>query len=156
MGEHKGSTHPPERARISNSLKALKAYFSEDPDQQICICIDQLASAWHSVVSESQDIVDLPLSKEDEIVKQLAGGWLAKNPLPPPPDAATLAEMWEVVIPELVAFRPPFEQVTIDLPRVISPIEAVIVTVIYYYSAFYRENNEFYENSKGPVRVGSV
>lgn len=55
-----------------------------------------------------------------------------------------LDEIWDKVRPELDAARPPIEKVGIGVPESISPTEALLASIIYYYSGAYKESNVYY------------
>jgi dCTP deaminase len=63
-----------------------------------------------------------------------------------------LDSIWSLVKKELDDFRPPFEGVSIEKPICITPIDALIVTTLYFYGCVYEEKNKFYISSKHNVQ----
>ncbi len=51
-------------------------------------------------------------------------------------------------MPELNAFRPPFEKVSRERPKAISPIDSVIITSLYYYGGQYQLSNDYFLTNK--------
>jgi dCTP deaminase len=86
----------------------------------------------------------------------MAFDWVQKllqdEQIKPPNWLAEIEFIWDLVTPELVSFRPPFERVDRNRPQAISPIQAVIGTVLYYYGEHFRQagGNEYFEYSKQP------
>lgn len=141
------SSHPPELTRIENSLNILKSYTSSQPEIQACFdgmngYFSDLEKYLHSKKTSEK-------SAEDVLAEDLAVTINVDSEFNSLIEGDELNDIWNLVVPELDAFRPPFEKVSKNKPAIISPIEAIIATSIYYYGENYKRRNEYFAANAG-------
>lgn len=145
-GKTASHTHPGEANRIEKSLTNLKKCENNDPD--IRTCLSTMTSVWDELFDDLKRGAET-LRPEDTKAQELAGRWLKTSKFSPLRwSRSDLEDAWKKVTPELNAFRPPFETVSDASPSPITPIESVLVAVIYYYGGFYKKHNHYYLESK--------
>ncbi|WP_420266140.1 dCTP deaminase [Candidatus Magnetominusculus dajiuhuensis] len=140
-------SHPSQVSRFLNSYKKLKDYFSESEqaNKGLNICIKNMIDNISPLLGNTlKPLDDEHQDKIEQFSSEVAGkisDMLTITPSKP------LEEIWKLVEPEINAFRPPFEKVSENQPEIISPIEAVTATSIYYHGKHYTEHNDFYKVS---------
>jgi len=140
LNDSGSETHPPEQNRIDMAFDRLCSITSST---------EELNEGLKNIIAKIKSLNDKKLLdfKKDETAQKLTNkifeshsiqGFLAKW---------RIEEIWEKVKPELDAFRPPVEKVNDGIPEIISPIESIIGTVIYYYGGYYLTSNEYFQKS---------
>jgi dCTP deaminase len=153
--EEINDSHPPEITRIQNSLTKLKEYKPRNED--FLGCLENIYHSWFALLEEYLDDwkkitkENSGLNKENENAKTLAK--IAEENFSKKMNVENysqkrLDEIWEMVVPELDAFRPPVETVSREKPRVISPFNAIVGTLAYYFGDQYAKTNEFFNSNK--------
>jgi dCTP deaminase len=137
------TTHPPELSRVHQSYQSLKSFTSANDAVKEC-----LVAMVTSVADFETDLSLFTKTTDDEFSEQVADTIHQKTGLTSPFDSNVLDEIWSVVATELNAFRPPFESVNSDPPKLIPPTAAVVATSLYYYGKFFEKENEYYIHSK--------
>jgi dCTP deaminase len=137
------TTHPPELSRVHQSYKSLKSLTT--PNIAVSECLRIMVN---HVADFETDLNSFNKSSDDEFSEQVADTIHQKTGLTSPYDSKLLDEIWSAISTELDAFRPPFESVNSDPPKLISPTAAVVGTTLYYYGAFFEKQNEYYTQSK--------
>jgi hypothetical protein len=155
------SDHPRDEHRIAQSWSALQLVQEsaeqqlQDSDDRLALrllqSITSIAESFRPLLSTLPDETKIVLSREDQLAKTFAKEFIEANDcLPEPPDLQCILTSWRKVVPELDAFRPPFETCSnADLPEIISPPAALIGATLYYHGKAFVEN-EFYVRSKKP------
>jgi len=150
--DYENKSHPPEKYRIKKSLESLKAYRVSSAELQDLL--GKMEEGWADVLKKRlkewekeeeawEDKVAL-LQTENAIKKikipspLYSGGGLAND----------LDSIWSTVLRELDEFRPPFEKVSKDNPEIISPLQAIVGTTIYYYGSQYQRSNQFFKHNQ--------
>jgi dCTP deaminase len=87
-------------------------------------------------------------TSDDEFSERVAETILQQTNLNSPYNEEYIDQAWELVSPELNAFRPPFEKVSTGVPELISPTLAVTITSIYFYGRCYEKYNDYYLHSE--------
>jgi dCTP deaminase len=137
------TTHPPELSRIIQSYQSFKSLHSTN--ESISECLSKVMDHFAGLETDLQTFVK---SGDDEFSEQLAGTIHKTTRLSSPYDDSYLSKIWFLVVPELNAFRPPFESVNSSVPKLISPTAAVVVTSLYYYARYFVTNNEYFLHTR--------
>ena len=148
------STHPSEISRIELATRRLKEYGHdiqggdslENSLQELNRLIENINIKLNLSRSSTQ------YSKYTELISNI----FDQSHINEFNKQHDILKCWHKVLPELNAFRPPLE--VASTCEIISPIEGLIVTTIYYYSDLYKVQNEYYlsvndqENKKKKLR----
>lgn len=140
---HGTKTHPSVSSRVHLSYKRIKDGLGKC--QGISVYISRMLELFNN---------DIYMQKVDEYYANMfltIKGIIGEAKLEDFYQTRDLNEIWDKVRPELDAVRPPIEKVGIGVPESISPTEALLASIIYYYSGAYKEKNVFYvppKNSK--------
>lgn len=132
-------THPSINRRINRSRTQLLAYAKGD---------DSLSADFENLLSEfgRQDNRGLLLEEGlDKIALETANSLHQNSPLKISKryNPQSILNIMAKVTPELDAFRPPFETVNDKWPTLITPIEALMASVLYFHIENF-DNNEFF------------
>jgi len=139
----KTKTHPSTKLRIQKSLKDLESY--SDKSYIISEYIKTLQNYFKDVISS-----EITEDDEDIFCQKISTSLLSKFNILTKLNDKALNKMWVKLRVELDAFRPPFESYTNSGREILTPIEIIIGSTIYYYSKVYKEANEFYKESLEP------
>jgi deoxycytidine triphosphate deaminase len=134
-------THPPGQKRIEMAFNRLKS---------VSLNAGKLKDEFDKIIESVSPLIDEPVSKlsnEDEVNLELALKIYNHSPLKTFQETWDIKKIWEKVKPELDSFRPPFEKVSEQLPEIISPVEAIVGTVIYFYGGGFYKSNEYFLKS---------
>ena len=136
-------THPPENTRMEESLDSLKNYNSTSTEIKKCFT---------NLIEYFPDIQpSLPFENEDDkFARGLAESIHSTSSFQNGYDEKIFINKWNEIIPELDAFRPPFEKVNREKPKIISPIDAIIASSLYYYGKQYILTNDYYRTNDQP------
>jgi dCTP deaminase len=137
------NTHPPEKIRIEQSLASLKTYKSNN--KVIQTCFTNLVKYFEQI--EDAPNLPFPPNKDDDFSQKLAELIHSTSNFQNGYDLTDIEDKWNEIRPELDAFRPPFEKVSRESPKSISPIDAIIVTSLYYYGEHYKLSNDYYRTN---------
>jgi dCTP deaminase len=135
-GDRPNSTHPPVKDRILESLESIKG-FRDATSSAVASSLDNVFSGWQPLTKDLRPATDA----DAELVRTLASVVIQAAIFPKPLPPGNLSDAWDLVSPELVAFRPPFEPVSDARPRPITPLQAVAVATLYYYGEHYKEKD---------------
>jgi len=145
--QHSSSvTHPPEFSRIQQSFNKLKNYHASIPE--VSKCLNTMVSYFKSFDTDLSAFVK---STDDDFSERLAGEIHQQTNLTSLYESTYLDKIWGLVVNELDSFRPPFETVDAEIPKLVSPTIAVVGTSIYYYGRYFESANEYYLHSEEAV-----
>ena len=133
-GDQPNSSHPPVKDRILESLKSIDGYLDAS-SSALAKSLGNIVSGWQPLTGNLQPATDT----DAKLVRSLAGVVIEAPDFPKSLQPETLSEAWDLVSPEVVAFRPPFESIGDARPRPITPIQAVAVATLYYYGEHYKD-----------------
>lgn len=131
-------THPPVTNRINYSLENLKKQTSRIGE--LTTCLKNLALNFKEASRNDNRYIKL--------AEDIAAGFLSKYVhISPAFDEANLETAWNIVTPELNSFRPPFETVSINTLKLITPSQALVCGTLYFHGKHYEKGNEFFLQS---------
>ena len=131
-------THPPVCNRIHLSRKALNNFISIN--SELTQCVDKLKMVFSEVAKKDYPYIILAEQISENYIKSMHINEVFNEPY--------LQKSWRMVAPELNAFRPPFETVSIGEPILITPAQNLVCSTIYFYGQQYLKTNDFYLQSK--------
>ena len=139
-------THPSEISRIELATERLKEYENKNSikdDDSLSTSLQKL----NSVIKNINIRLNLPQysSQYNRKYTELISKIFKESHIYEFHNQQDILECWHKVLPELNAFRPPLE--VVSTCETISPIEALIITTIYYYSEIYKSKNQYYLNA---------
>jgi len=149
-------THPAVEGRILNCLGSLRRYKAPNTAQldaadyldneELNTCLDTLVSGLEKAAGKNpgDGPAPLPGSPTEILAAEIIGDDHFKHKRNS--FNCSLLEIWQSVLPELDAMRPPFERVNREAPQAISPRQALIGVSIYYYSGAYAGTRNTYYN----------
>lgn len=135
-------THPPEKSRIERSLQSLDTFQTNETITNKAI--QKLGEYFEELRKECSSDDNDAQSEDEKFSRSLADSMKLPGDMGNPCTIETINENWDEIVPELDAFRPPFEKVSLEKPKAISPISAVIITSLYYYGKQFKSSNEYY------------
>jgi len=142
----KTKSHPSTKLRIKKSIESLSQY--EEIGYEVNENVKVLKNYFKDIALSSE-----PDDKEDEFCQRINSILTAKFSIETIIKARVLNNYWRKVRVELDAFRPPFESFTDNKRELITPIEILLCSTIYYYSKAYMNGNEFYRESSETAEV---
>ena len=132
------NTHPPVGNRINYSLESFLRVKHESIN--INECLKTMALNFKKSARKDNEYIKLAegiafkfINERVKIEEQF--------------NSEKIGKAWDMVIPELNAFRPPFETVSINEPQIISPSQALVCASLYFYGQHYKKESEFYKQS---------
>jgi dCTP deaminase len=137
VGSH---THPAEKSRIEKSLRSLQGFQCALPEPKACLKTMSDYFSGIEIFSPTLPFVDPDDNFAEELARRIHATSLFKEF-----DSNQISDNWTMVVPELDAFRPPFEKVGVEKPQIIKPTAAVLITCLYFYGKQYQTSNEYFE-----------
>jgi dCTP deaminase len=136
--------HPAPLTRMRNAICRLKNTNSVLPElkQALECIIDKCEESWDQVKAAEQDGSIKDSEFWLKILPEQIQTWLTATQTKF--NQVNIENVWQKVIPELNAFRPPFETVSLEKPLVITPVEAIIGATIYLHGQTFKETNQFF------------
>lgn len=131
-------THPPVGNRINYSLDNFLKINTDS--SHINECLTNMAFNFKRSPSKDNEYIKLAESIAYKFINE-------KVKIEEQFNSDKIVKSWNLVIPELNAFRPPFETVSLNEPRIISPCQALVCATLYFYGQHYRKESEFYNQS---------
>jgi dCTP deaminase len=131
-------THPPVTNRINYSLQNLVKLKIGNTDLKVCL--DYMTANFRESKRNEHSYIILAEDIATNFIKE----FIKTNPVF---DEAYLSNSWNIVTPELNAFRPPFETVSVNEPILITPSQSLVCGTIYFYGKHYKKSNEFFLQS---------
>jgi dCTP deaminase len=137
-------THPPSKVRIDKAQKHLSEFelshfdFSKET-QELIKYFDGVTIDGH-----------FP-SEDDTLCQNIADELYSNFKLTTRLTTSFLNNTWGVVKEELDGFRPPFESFKNNRREIISPIQAVIASTLYYFGKTYTDSNDYFINSADTI-----
>jgi dCTP deaminase len=134
-------THPPQDRRIKTSNDRFVEYLASD---HTCYPLIE------TMRTELSDLQRTPEESTAEKFDLLAGNLADELYAEVGPtiserfSAEFIHELWEAVSPELIAFRPPFETVSTNTPKIIPPTNALVGAVLFYFGKCYKDKSEYF------------
>ncbi|KJU87314.1 Deoxycytidine triphosphate deaminase [Candidatus Magnetobacterium bavaricum] len=140
------ATHPSMASRIRQSKDSLESFTTNN--DVVNECIKHMNENIGQFKKTLEDISDKMQTETGKIAKDIALNIYNSFNLEQLWTPEYIEQSWKRIIPELNAFRPPFEVVTNNKPVLITPIEAVVIASIYYHGEYFKKNNNYYINTK--------
>ena len=154
------SSHPPDVTRILgswNSIKSTSASLKKDANKNDSSSFSRMRAAVNILADVWEPLIKDPVTheppkpippKEDVLAQKLSEALKQTEQVMQPYDISKLSGSWDKVTPEIDSFRPPFEStVSSGPPEIISPIESLLIAVLYYYGKDFRNENEYFRRS---------